>query len=216
MPSDYSDAMLMRLREEVDRALSTQDPASRADFLAGVIQPYAGWALRWAIEDCRARGLSWVTIAQIVGKPYQTIVRQLQAGGPVYAHQPAHSVATRNFDAQTPLRRAATELAQRMAALAMRDPETVTNLYLRDRVVRLSEAQGNVKDPQPMLKATQVVLATKRDIAGKVPAREAMSEWERAVWVVLDEFDACYQRDKREIEAAFTVMSQAGMLPDVE
>ena len=216
MPSDYSDAMLRRLLEEVQRALSTQDPASRTDFLAGVIQPYAGWALRWAIEDCRARGMSWANIATIVGKPYPTIVRQLQAGGPVYAHQAAHSSNTRNFDGQTPLRRAATELAQRMAALAMRSPDTITCRYLRERVIQLSEAQRDITDPRPLLEATEVVLRAKNHMAGKVPTRDVMSEWERAVWEILDELDACYQRDKPEIETAHRVMSDAGMLSDVD
>jgi hypothetical protein len=215
MPDNYADAMLNHLLNEVERTLRIQDPAGRADVLAGVIQPYAGWALRWAIEDCRARGMSWASIAAIVGKPQQTIVRQLQAGGPVYAHQPAHSAGTRNFDAQTPLRRAATELAQRMAGLAMRDPDSVTNFYLRQRVLRLSDAQVEVKSPKPLLEATQIVVATKQEIAGQVPPREAMSEWERGVWEVLDELEACYRRDKREIETAYKVMNDAGMLLDV-
>jgi hypothetical protein len=46
----------------------------------------------------------------------------------------------------------------------MRDPKMVTNFYPRDRVVRLSEAQGDIKDPKLMLEATRIVLATKRDI----------------------------------------------------
>jgi hypothetical protein len=214
VPSNYSDAMLRHLQEEVQRALAMQDPAGRADLLAGVIQPYAGWALRWAIEDCRARGMSWASISAVVGRPYQTIARQLQAGGPVYVHQAAHSEGTRNFDAQTPLRRAATELAQRMAGLAMRDPDSVTNFYLRQRVLKLSDAQGNVKDPEPFLDATAIVVATKQEIGGQVLPREAMSEWERAVWEILDELEACYQRDRREIEIAHQVMTEAGMMPD--
>ena len=215
MPSNYSDAMLRHLLDEVQRALRIQDPAGRADVLAGVIQPYTGWALRWAIEDCRARGMSWASISAIVGRPYQTIVRQLQAGGPVYVHQAAHSAGTRNFDAQTPLRRAATELAQRMAGLAMRDPDCVTNIYLREPVLRLSDAQVKVKDPAPFLDATEAVVDAKKAIADQVPARDAMSDWERSVWEVLDELEACCRRDRREIEIAHDVMSNAGMIPDV-
>jgi hypothetical protein len=215
MPSNYSDAMLRHLLEEVQRALSIQDSAGRADVLATVIQPYAGWALRWAIEDCRLRGMSWASIAAIVGKPYQTIARQMQAGGPVYAHQAAHSDATRNFDGQNPLRRAATELAQRMAALAMRDHETLTNICLREPVLRLSDAQGEVKDPTPLLDATRVIVDAKAAIVGKIPAREKMSRYERDVWETLDELEACYRRDRREIELAHEVMSSADMIPDV-
>jgi hypothetical protein len=206
--------MLRRLLEETQRALHTQDPIGRVDFLAGVIQPYAGWALRWAIEDARRQGHSWATISSLVGRPYPTILRQLQAGGPVYAHHPAQSRTSGNFDAQTPLRRAATELAQRMAALAMRDPDSVTNFYLRDRVLKLSDAQGVIDNPAPMLEATKLVVATARNIKSEVRSRDTMSEWERDVWPVLDELDACYQRDRREIETAHKVMADAGMLPD--
>jgi hypothetical protein len=216
VPSNYSDAMLRHLLDAVQRALTMQDPAGRADVLASVIQPYAGWALRWAIEDCRARGMSWASISAIVGRPYPTIVRQLQAGGPVYVHQAAHSAGTRNFDAQTPLRRAATELAQRMAAVAMRDPGSATNIHLREPVLRLSDAQVKVKDPTPFLDATEAVVDAKSTITGHVPARDAMSEWERRVWEVLDELEACYRRDRREIEIAHDVMSSAGMIPNVD
>ena len=41
-----------------------------------MIQPYAGWAFRWAIGDMRARGMSWTTIAGIVGRPHPTLLRQ--------------------------------------------------------------------------------------------------------------------------------------------
>jgi hypothetical protein len=215
VPSNYADAMLRHVLEETKRALATQDAIGRVDMLAGVIQPYAGWALRWAIEDARAQGHTWATIAGIVGRPYPTILRQLQAGGPIYARHPAQSPTSGNFDAQTPLRRAATELAQRMAALAMRDPNTVTNIHLRDRILRLSDTQGVINDPVPLLEATRVVLAGANGIRGRVPSRDAMSEWERGVWDVLDELGACYQRDKREIETAHQVMADAGMLPDV-
>ena len=212
MPDNYSDAMLRHLRDEADRALSMQDPSGRADVLATVIQPYAGWALRWAIEDCRTRGMSWASIAAIVGKPYQTIARQIQAGGPVYVHQGAHSDAARNFDGQNPLRRAATELAQRMAGLALRDPGSVTNFYLRERVLKLSDAQGEVNDPAPLLTATAVVLAGKQGIAAKVPPPDEISKSERDVWETLDELEACYRRDKGAIETEFRVRCDAEMM----
>lgn len=200
MPSNYSDAMLRHLLEEVQRALSIQDPAGRADVLATVIQPYAGWALRWAVEDCRARGMSWASIAAIVGKPYQTIQRQVEAGGPVYAHQGAHSAATRNFDAQTPLRRAAANFVHHMTGLAMRDPDSVINVYLREPMLRLHDGMCVTDNPAPLLDATAGVVEAKNAIAGTVPPREAMSEYERSVWQVLDELEACYQRDKDGIK----------------
>jgi hypothetical protein len=110
VPDEPSNAMLNRLVAEAQRALDALDPAIRADIIAQYVQPYAGWALRWAVEDCRARGMPWTGIAQVLDRPYTTVMRQVQAGGPVYVHQPAHSHGTRNFDAQTPLRRAATGL----------------------------------------------------------------------------------------------------------
>ncbi len=103
-----------------------------------------------------------------------------------------------------------------MAALAMRDPDTTTCRYLRERVIHLSEAQRNIMNPAPLLKATEVVLTGQAPHRGQVPARNVMSEWECAVWGILDELDACYQRDKPEIETAHKVMSDAGMLPGVD
>ena len=84
----------------------------------------------------------------------------------VYVHQAAHSDGTRNFDAQSPQRRAATDLAQRMAGLAMRDPDSVTNFYLRECVHKLIDAQGEVGNPGPLLGAVKVVSAARGDGAG--------------------------------------------------
>ena len=215
MPATPSDAMLHRVMAETQRALNTLDPAGRADIIARFVQPYSGWALRWAIEDCRAHGMAWTTIAGTLDRPYSTVLRQMRAGGPVYAHQPAHSQSTRNFDAQTPLRRAATELAQRMAALVMSCPGSVTSIHLRDRVDRLSTAQAVIDSPAPLLEATKVVLAAANGIKGQLPPREAMPTEERAVWNILEELGICYRRDHTEIETAHRVMSQAGMLPNV-
>lgn len=214
MPSAQSDAMLRRLINEAQRALNA-DPASRANIIAQFVQPYSGWALRWAVEDCRARGMAWTAIADMLNRPYTTILRQMRAGGPVYAHQPAHSQCTRNFDAQTPLRRAATELAHRMRALAMSDPHSITNFHLYDRVDRLSSAQTVIDDPKPLLEATKVVIAAANGIKDQIPAPEAMSVAERAVWNILEELDVCYQRDHKEIEAAHRVMTEVGMVPGV-
>lgn len=215
MPATPSDAMLHRLIAEAQRALNALDPGSRADIIAQFVQPYGGWALRWAIEDCRAHGMSWTTIADILDRPYSTVLRQMRAGGPVYAHQPAHSQNTRNFDAQTPMRRAATELAQRMAALVLSYPDSVTSFHLRDRVDRLSTAQGVIDNPAPLLEATKVVLAAANGIKGQLPPGQAMPTEERAVWNILEELDICYRRDHTEIETAHRVMSRAGMLPSV-
>ena len=208
MPASPSDAMLQRVMAEAQQALNDLDPASRARIIAQFVQPYSGWALRWAIEDCRARGMAWTTIADILDRPYSTVLRQMRAGGPVYAHQPAHSQHTRNFDGQTPLRRAATELAQRMGSLVMAYPDSVTSFRLRDRVDQLATAQCVIDNPAPLLEATEVVLAAANGIKGKLPRRETMPAEERAVWNILEELDICYQRDRTEIETAHRVMSR--------
>lgn len=206
--------MLCRVIEEAQRALSARDPVRRADIIAQHLQPYAGWALRWAIEDCRARGMPWTEIARALDRPYSTVLRQMQAGGPVYAHQGAHARDTRNFDGQTPLRRAAAELAHRMTALAMSRPGSAITIHLRDRVERLSTAQTVIDDPEPLLEATRVALAAMNGIKGKISPPEAMPPEEKAVWSVLEELELVYRRDRPEIEAAQRVLSEAGMLPD--
>jgi hypothetical protein len=208
MPASPSDAMLQRVMAEAQQALNDLDPASRARIIAQFVQPYSGWALRWAIEDCRARGMAWTTIADILDRPYSTVLRQMRAGGPVYAHQPAHSPHTRNFDGQTPLRRAATELAQRMGSLVMAYPDSVTSFHLRGRVDHLATAQCVIDNPAPLLEATEVVLAAANGIKGKLRSREIMPAEERAVWNILEELDICYQRDRTEIETAHRMMSR--------
>jgi hypothetical protein len=215
MQAEPKDAILTRLLAETQRALDALDAASRADIIARYVQPYSGWALRWAIEDCRAHGMPWTEIAQILDRPYSTVLRQMQAGGPVYAHQPAHSQSTRNFDGQTPLRRGATELAHRMMGLAMSRPDSILTIHLRDRVDRLSTAQTVIDDPEPLLEATRVVLAAMNGIKDKVQPTAELASEELAVWTILEELDLIYRRDRREIEAAQRVLSQAGMLPDV-
>jgi hypothetical protein len=58
-------------------------------------------------------------------------------------------------------------------------------------VLKLSGLQGNVKDPGPFLDATAVVVAAKQESAGWILPRNALSGWERSVWEVLDELEAC-------------------------
>ena len=81
MPATPSDAMLHRVMAETQRALNTLDPAGRADIIARFVQPYSGWALRWAIEDCRAHGMAWTTIAGTwTGRTPQCSARCAPAG----------------------------------------------------------------------------------------------------------------------------------------
>ena len=72
-----------------------------------------------------------------------------------------------------------------------------------------------IDSPAPLLEATKVVLAAANGIKGQLPPREAMPTEELAVWNILEELDICYRRDHTEIETAHRVMSQAGMLPNV-
>src|SRR5579863_8239324 len=141
MPSDYADAMLRNIIDEASRALAIQDPIGRADIISGQIQPYAGWALRWAIQDCRAAGMTWQAIAAVLGRSYPALLRQFEAGGPVYTARAAQSAETRNYDGQTPLRRAATALAQQMRGLGMHGPDTFTYAHLHEAVDKLAAAQ---------------------------------------------------------------------------
>lgn len=212
--ADEADLMLVRLKEEVQRALDTRDPATRANIFARSVQPLAGWGLRWAIQDCRDRGMPWTEIAGLLNRPYSTVLRQFQAGGPVYAHQAAHSRSTRNFDSQTPLRQAATELAKRMGSLAVAYPSSITAFYLRARIEKLAGKLTILDDPEPMLAATRVVLAAANGIKDKLSTREEMPAEERAVWTILEELDICYRRDHREIEEAHRVLSDPSMLAD--
>jgi hypothetical protein len=211
MTHDPADAMLRRVIRAAEEALGVGDSARRAEIIAETLQPYAGWALRWAVEDCRARGMAWTAIAQLLGRPYSTVLRQMSSGGPIYAHQPAHKADTRNYDGQTPLRRAATELAHRMTALAITRPGCRLDLHLRARVDQLSDAQLATDSPEPLLEATRVVLAAFSQVRDE--QREPYGTEETAAWTILEELELCYRRDRAEIQAAHRVLKAAGMLP---
>lgn len=203
------DAMLRHIFAEVQRAIQIKDPLGRAAVIAEQIQPYSGWALRWAIEECRLAGIPWTVISAAVHRPYPTLLRQLDAGGPVYVVRPAHS-HTGNFDGQTPLRRAAFALANRFADLMMTAPGTVTGVRLADAVRDLSVAQGMMDnplliDPAPLLDATGLLLTVADAIA---PDQVSRRPQERAVWEALAELRACYSRDRGEIEAAHQVLTE--------
>jgi hypothetical protein len=207
---DYSDAMLQHIVDEARRALSIQDPAGRADIISGILQPYTGWALRWAIEDCRARGLTWQAIAGMLGKSYPALLRQYEAGGPVYTVTPAQSPTSGNFDGQTPLRRAATALGQHMTGLGMTRPNCMTYAHLAEAVGKLTTAQGNIDDPAPLLRATHELLALADRIRIHVPT--PIPKPERDAWATIDQLKACYERDRTEIEAAHQILSKVAEL----
>jgi hypothetical protein len=206
--SDNADAMLRRLIDEAQRALRTQDPAGRADIISSSIQPYAGWALRWAIDDCRRGGMAWQTIAGLLNRSYPSLLRQFEAGGPVYTARAAHSAGTRNYDGQTPLRRAATALAQQMAGLGMHRPDSVTWTHLHEPVDQLASAQCITDDPEPLLRAAQTVLGIADRVRLTAEAQPSISKAERAIWPIIDELKACYERDRPQIEAAHQALSR--------
>lgn len=212
MPSNYGDAMLRHLISEAERALSIQDPAGRADIISGQIQPYAGWALRWAIEDCRKTGMSWQAIAAMLGRSYPAILRQFEAGGPVFTARAAHSADTRNYDGQTPLRRAATALAQQMHGLGMRRPDSFTYAHLHEVVDKLASAMTVIDDPAPLLQATRDVLAL-ADLLRPHAQPFKFPEAEGEIWGTIGGLKACYERDRGQIEAAHQVQTAAAELP---
>lgn len=107
--------------------------------------------------------------------------------------------------------RGATALVHATMGLAMRDPNTVTCAYLREPVSQLSDSQCVITEPGPLLEAVGAVLEAGRGIP-TLPHREAMSDWERAVWEALDELSACYERDRAEIEIAHEVKATVEQL----
>jgi hypothetical protein len=207
MPSNYADAMLRNIIDEAQRALAIQDPIGRADIISGQLQPYAGWALRWAIEDCRATGMTWQVIAGVLGRSYPAILRQFEAGGPVYTARAAQSPDTRNFDGQTPLRRAATALAKQMLGLGMQRPDTFTYAHLHEAVDQLVTAQCVTDDPAPLLQATRDVLALAEVMHLHATAQSFEVEAEGVIWEILGELKACYERDRGQIEAAHSIQA---------
>ena len=211
MPRDRSDAMLQRLIDEAKRALSIQDPAGRAEVISSSLQPYTGWALRWAIEDCRNRGMTWQTIAGMLSRSYPALLRQYEAGGPIYTVSPAQSPSSGNFDGQTPLRRAAKKLGEQMAGLWNVRRDGMTYTHLNEQVETLTNALGNTDDPALMLRAAFEVTAMARQIRLSVTSQR-MSKEERETWNTIDELIACYDRDHKEIEVADQVLSAVGEL----
>jgi hypothetical protein len=78
-------------------------------------------------------------------------------------------------------------------------------------MIRLHDGMCVTDNPGPLLDTTEGVVEAKNAITGIVPARQAMSEYERSVWEVLDELEACYQRDKDGIKLAHEIV--AGVTP---
>jgi hypothetical protein len=211
VPNDnYADAMLSRIIEEA-RTVLTMDSADRVAAIGRILQPYTGWALRWAVEDCRNRGMSWQAIARLLDRSYPAILRQFDAGGPVYAVASAQSPTSGNFDGETPLRRAATRVGQLMAGLGLHQPHSPIRAHLYEPVDTMTTAQTNAEDPAPLLEAVRGVVAMSDRLRATVEAGP-MTRPEKETWAALGELRACYDRDRPEIEAAHQVQSTVAEL----
>jgi hypothetical protein len=91
----------------------------------------------------------------------------------VYTARAAQSPGTRNYDGQTPLRRAATTLAKQMLGLGMHRPDTFTCAHLHEAVDKLVTAQCVTEDPAPLLQAAGDVLALADVLPSTPPAGAA-------------------------------------------
>ncbi|GAA0699078.1 hypothetical protein GCM10010193_62430 [Kitasatospora atroaurantiaca] len=195
--------LLGRIAEEAQRAQLLEDPSEQAKALALLIQPYAGWALREAVGDCRGRGMSWASIGQEIGLSQAVLSRQARANGPVVTITPYYGLDSRNADGQGPLRLAATSLVHRMTGLALtasdeRSP-LLAKLYIA--VMAMAQAQAALK-AEPLLHTVREVLRLADEFGTDPAGREAFTETERGVWSALEELKTAFQRDQGTIRGA--------------
>src|ERR1022692_4233231 len=216
MPTDRNDgdAMLRRMIAEAQQALESDNPQARAKIIAEQLQGTAGWALRWAVDDLRYSGLSWQAISLLLQRPHQVLLRQMAARGPVYLHRPAYSQASRNFDGQTPMRRAGIQLADRMAALLWTNPNSAVTGRLWPNVQALSKGQGIAPDPEPMLAGVRALLDAVDAIPpGTIAPAAELTQAESDVWEAVDELRACYHRDQAEMKIAHHILTEVAPMP---
>jgi hypothetical protein len=196
--------MLRHLADAVNRALNANDPINRAQIIAQQIQPYSGWALRWAIRDTRETGTSWPSLGHALGQEQATIYRQFQGGGPVVAVRPYHTAGTRNDDGQTPVRQAATKLAQQIQppTVELQNSPTAA-LYLPVRA--MADAMTS-PEPEPLLRTVSYVLEVADKLADDhgYPAVASFPQ-ETAVWEALGTLRTVFARDRELIRAAAEV-----------
>jgi len=195
--------LLGRIAEEAQRARQLEDPLEQAKALALLVQPYAGWALREAVWDCRGRGMSWGAIGQEIGLSQAVLSRQARANGPVVTIAPYYGLDSRNADGQGPLRLAATSLVQRMTALAatLRDGHGVPVAKLYTAVMAMAHAQTTRK-AEPLLTTAKEVLRQADALTADSGTPESATEAERDVWSALDELRTAVQRDQSTIRIA--------------
>jgi hypothetical protein len=199
----HSAYLLRRIAEEAQRAQDLDDPREQAKVIATLIQPYAGWALREAVLDCRDAGAKWSEIASEVGLSQAVLSRQARGIGPVVTIAPSYDRADRNADAQTPLRLAATTVVHSTMALGMAHPDTPTVKHLYIPVMAMAQAQ-TANQAEPLLHTVRQVLHTADQVAKAHHDLGATTpgEHERAVWAALDELRTAHQRDHGAIRVA--------------
>lgn len=115
----------------------------------------------------------------MLGRSCPALLRQYEAGGPMFTVTPAQSPSSGNFDGQTPLRRAAFTLNQQMAGLGVSQRDSMTYVHLCELVYKATEALRDIEDPAPLLRAIYELLG----MADRIRLHAAsgpMSKLERA------------------------------------
>lgn len=215
--NDAADQLLLHVAAQVERARSSADPVERAR-IAASLQWYSGWALRFAVDECRAAGLSWPAIGEKLGIRQTTVFDQHRAGGPVIIARPHRSPGGRNDvwttiwhrNGQTPLRQVATKLVHNAMSQDPIFQNTATARDLDRPIHAMGHAQTTTNSPEPLLRAVEHLLQVAAEVAARLGYPEAAtSAQERAVWDTLAELAQVYERDKELIHVAAEV---AGIL----
>lgn len=110
--------------------------------LARLIQPYAGWALREAVLDCRENAMPWSALAPEVGLSPAVLSRQVRANGPVVAIAGYYGQDSRNAHGPTPLRAAAVRCHRASGALTAAEPSSALARDLYIAVLAMTQALG--------------------------------------------------------------------------
>ncbi|MBF9072847.1 hypothetical protein [Streptacidiphilus fuscans] len=187
--------LLQRIAEEAQHATELDDPLEQAHVIATLLQPYSGWALREAVLDCRDAGAQWSKIAPEVGLSQAVLSRQVRGTGPVVTIAPRYSTSQDNLDAQTPLRLAATSLAQRMTALAAHGAGAPTAEHLYIAVMAMTQAQATLHVALILRTIEEVLRIADGIEQAHGPAAAALTEAERGVWAGICELRTAYERD---------------------
>ncbi|WP_406192000.1 hypothetical protein OH807_41110 [Kitasatospora sp. NBC_01560] len=191
--------LLGRIAEEAQRAQALEDPLEQAKALALLIQPYAGWALREAVWDCRGKDMKWSVIAPEVGLSQAVLSRQVRANGPVVTITPYYGLDSRNADGRTPLRLAAFSLEKRVIALAMTTTDERSQLLARLYIPVLAMGQAMAANQaEPLLKTVKEVLRQADGLAPSV----AGTEEEKAVLDAVGELGTALERYQGTIRVA--------------